>query len=81
MDFEDDLFLNLDWDPVYLAYLFRQEFDDIDYLWKFEIVSGFELLKMSEISDCVQEKYSPCVEDISLDDDFLCDAVDRIESE
>ena len=38
MDFEDDLFLNLDWDPVYLVYLFREEFDDIDYLWNFEIV-------------------------------------------
>ena len=81
MDFEDDLFLNLDWDPVYLVYLFREDFDDIDYLWNFEIVSDFELLKMSEISDCVQEKYSPCVEDISLDDNVLCDAVDRIESE
>ena len=76
MDFEDDLFLNLDWDPVYLAYLFREEFDDIDYLWDFEIVNDLELLKMSEISDCVTEKYSPCVEDISLDDDVLCDALD-----
>ena len=81
MDFEDDLFLNLDWDPVYLVYLFREDFDDIDYLWNFEIVNDFGLLKMSEISDCVQEKYSPCVEDISLDDDILCDAMAGIESE
>ena len=36
---------------------------------------------MAQMVNCFDEKYSPMVEDISLDDDVLLSAVDRIESE
>ena len=73
-----DLFLsqNLDWDPSYLAMLFSEDFDDYTELWS------------SNVEDCelVQEMnkldiYSPITEDISMDDDSLLEAVEKIEYE
>ena len=72
----DDIFSNLDWDPCYLASIFYREFYDISDLWNEELVSDSELLKMDQ-----KDIYCPIVEDISLGDEVLVKAVDRIESE
>ena len=72
----DDLFDNLDWDPCYLAELFKEDFFDLSHLW-IDTVTDMEMLEFSNKF----EKYNPCVEDISLEDDILVDAVSRIESE
>ena len=77
MENDNDLLLNSDWDPVYLAYIFNQDFFDMSYLWSSELVSDSEMLKI----DGNVEKYIPIMEDISLEDDVLCDAVNRIEQE
>ena len=71
------LFTNLDWDPSYLALLFSKDFENMSSLWNCELVSDVELLEFSKN----EEKYSPCVEDISLDDDMLLNAVNQIEAE
>ena len=72
----DNLFDNLDWDPCYLAELFKEDFFDLSHLW-IDTVTDMEMLEFSNKF----EKYNPCVEDISLEDDILVDAVNRIESE
>ena len=72
----DDLFDNLDWDPLYLSFIFLQDFNDMSDLWNCEVVSDRELLEVSETSH-----YCPIVEDISMDDSTLCAAVEQIEKE
>ena len=81
MEFKDELFARLDWDPEYLCTIFEEDFNDIDGLWNFEICSDQDLLEMAQISNCLDDKYVPVVEDISLDDNVLLNAVDQIESE
>ena len=71
-----DFLLNSDWDPVYLASIFDSEFDECSCLWDnnttdLELLEGVKLLEM----------YSPIVEDISLDDEVLCSALEQIETE
>ena len=63
-----------DWDPCYLADIFNIDFNDFTDLWKSNMSD-------SELVDAVREveKYSPVVEDISLDDSELCCAVEKIE--
>ena len=73
----DDIFRNLDWDPCYLALIFDSDFYDINDLWNEELVTDTKLLEMSS----KEEVYNPIVEDISIDDNDLLDAVNRIESE
>ena len=51
-------------------------FFDLSHLW-IDTVTDMEMLEFSNKF----EKYNPCVEDISLEDDILVDAVSRIESE
>ena len=68
---------NLDWDPSYLKDLFSQDFYDYPELWKSTNISDMDLVKEVE----TVEKYSPIVEDISLDDETLCTAVENIEEE
>ena len=70
------LWTNRDWDPLYLSELFSDEFFDFSDHWiskmsDFELVSNVEKI----------EKYSPIVEDISLEDNELCTAVEKIEEE
>ena len=78
MEYEwDNIFENLDCDPCYLSKLFEEDFFDMSYLWNEEYVSDSEMVKFVQ----EREKYCPCVEEISLDDEVLCDAVNRIESE
>ena len=77
MDITDsELWINRDWDPVYLSDIFEEEFDDIESLWSSD-VNDLELVSYIEN----MEKYIPIVEDISLDDDLLCSAVEQIEEE
>lgn len=73
---DSELWLNRDWDPSYLVEIFRESFDDCNDLWEADL-SDCELLKQVEI----MEKYTPIVEDISMDDELLCSAVERIEEE
>ena len=77
----DDIWFNLDWDPVYLASIFDVDFDDMSDLWDFD--QSLKDSKLVEVMDGYKksDKYVPLVEDISLDDEFLCDAVETIEHE
>ena len=77
MEVSDECFVeNRDWDPSYLALLFSEEFNDFGDLWKSN-VTDMELV--SEVNKL--EAYCPIVEDISLEDEVLCTAVERIEEE
>ena len=70
------LLCNHDWDPSYLTTIFDVDFfDTADFLDS--SISDMELLSHVESV----ERYSPIVEDISLDDETLCKAVERIETE
>lgn len=70
------LWTNRDWDPNYLLDIFREDFNDYSTLWKSDL-SDLALVKEVE----KMEKYSPIVEDISMDDTTLCYAVEQIEEE
>ena len=66
------LWVNRDWDPLYLSLIFDVDFNDFSELWE------------SNITDCdivtaldSMESYCPIVEDITMDDYELCSAVDR----
>ena len=74
---DEDLTSCLDWDPVYLSVIFDQDFDDMNDLWSSNCVTNSEMLSVIES----MEKYSPVVEDITIEDDVLLDAVERIEHE
>ena len=73
----DSIFLaNRDWDPSYLKQIMPDDFYDFSKLWKI-ITSDNELLQASTTID----KYCPVVEDISMDDVTLCEAVEKIKKE
>ena len=73
MELADRMFLtNRDWDPCYLRDLVSQDFYEFRELWQSNVCDG-ELVKAAD-------KYYPEVEDISLDDDTLCNAVEEIEN-
>ena len=77
MDVPDStLFCNHDWDPLYLRGIFDTEFNDFSDLWCSDI-NDMDLLSHVE----QVEHYCPIVEDISLDDETLCKAVEGIERE
>ena len=77
MDVPDSSFIsNHDWDPAYLRDIFDVEFFDFTELF-FSNITDMELLEHVEHT----EKYCPITEDISLDDDTLCQAVKQIETE
>ena len=77
MELSDRFFTaNCDWDPAYLKYIFSQDFYEFRELWSSN-VGDKELVKVAETS----EHYSPEVEDISIDDEALYDAVTQIEQE
>ena len=70
--------MNCDWDPSYLSEIFKEEYYDESYFWNNgATVSDTELVAHVEKMDY----YSPIVEDISLDDKVLCDAVQKIEEQ
>ena len=75
MDLTDRVFVaNRDWDPQYLTELVTQDFYDFTEHWQ-NSISDMELMATEG------HKYSPLVEDISLDDATLCEAVEQIEQE
>ena len=75
MEFSDEYFsTNCDWDPCYLAMLFKEEFNDSSLLCISE-VSDIELITESGKFYCL------IVEDISIEDEVLCSAVEKIEEE
>ena len=77
MDISDKLlWLNRDWDPVYLASVFQPVFFEFKELWN-ENISEMELVEAAKNV----EKYCPLVEDISMEDSELCSAVESIENE
>ena len=65
---------NRDWDPGYLASIFDMDFFEFNELWGNSVNN-------KQLVDAVRdvEKYNPIVEDISLDDNELCSAVEKIE--
>ena len=70
------LVCNQDWDPAYLSSIFDSEFDNSnDFLS--DSISDMDLVEHVE----EMERYCPVVEDISLDDVTLCEAVEQIEQE
>ena len=77
MDISDSTLLsNHDWDPSYLALLFSEEFDDYSSLWNSEVSDMDLVCETNKV-----EKYCPIVEDISMEDDVLCQEVEQIEKE
>ena len=76
MKVSDRCFLsNSDWDPCYLASIFQEDFREFSDLW-------ISTVKDEELDGELDryEQYCPIVEDISLDDNVLCSAVEKIEA-
>ena len=73
---DSHLWVNRDWDPVYLSSIFDADFNDYSDLWDNNI-SDLELITSVER----METYCPIVEDISMEDSELCLAVEQIETE
>ena len=70
--------VNQDWDPTYLRYIFSQDFYEFRELWSSN-VGDKDIVAFAEKSE--NEWYQPIVEDISLDDSTLYNAVIQIEKE
>ena len=80
MELLDRIFVtNHDWVPQYLREVVAQDFYDFRELWQSSICDK-ELVRATEMAKAMK-KYSPLVEDISLDDDTLYEAVQQIENE
>ena len=85
VDLEDSSFVsNRDWDLMYLYELFKEDFFDFGNmsvqdreLSDEELVSAVEVVE----NDRNCEKYSPIVEDITMDDLELSAAVEKIKQE
>ena len=71
------IIMNHDWDPSYLCQIFDEEFYDFSNMWSSSNVSDGELLGVMD----KMESYCPIIEDISMEDSVLCDAVEKIEKE
>ena len=70
------LWLNRNWDPVYLASIFDADFNDFSELWESNITDSDIVTAVNSM-----ETYCPIVEDISMDDLELYIAVELIETE
>ena len=70
--------MNQDWDPTYLRYIFSQDFYEFRELWSSNVADK-DIVALMEKSK--NERYEPIVEDISLDDSTLYNAVTQIEKE
>ena len=79
MDFSsgENLWVNRDWDPVYLSEIFDTDFNDFSDMWASSSVTDSEIIAEYE----KVESYCPITEDISMDDNILCTAVEKIEEE
>ena len=79
MDIADRVFVtNLDWDPQYLMECVMQDFYDFTKHWQ-NCLSDKELIDGERPGP--GSRYCPLVEDMSLDDDTLYEAVEQIEQE
>ena len=77
MDVSDAvIWRNKDWDPSYLLDIFTEDFYNFDELWDNSLTDSDLVQGVSKM-----EKYCPVVEDISMDDEELCKAVEQIEYE
>ena len=77
MEVSDIVFVhNLDWDPSYLQMIIDRDFFDFSELWSSD-------MEDRELVDYVNklETYCPIVEDISMEDEELCQVVESIEHE
>ena len=65
-----------DWDPTYFSELFSQNFFDFNHLWASNMGD-------KDLIDAVEtiEWYTPLVQDISLADETLYQAVEEIDYE
>ena len=76
MEIADQMFItNHDWDPYYLRELVTQDFYDFKNHWENSGISDMDLVSTEE------GRYCPLVEDISLDDSTLYEAVSQIEEQ
>ena len=48
----EDVFVNSDWDPEYLACIFDEDFNDISDLWVFEVDDKVIIDAMENIENC-----------------------------
>ena len=77
MEVSDSFMLNnCDWDPAYLSELVQADFYDFKELWGTNVMDTDLVREVERV-----ERYSPTVEDISLDDETLCKALDDIDSQ
>ena len=77
MDLSDHMLItNRDWDPSYLKDIFAEDFNDYSELWESDIMDSEIVTEVNRL-----EHYCPIVEDISLDDVTLSEAVEKIENE
>ena len=77
MELSDEfLWQNRDWDPSYLKDLMDTDFNDLSDLWSSNVRDSELVSEVERV-----ERYCPITEDISLDDDTLCHAVDTIEDQ
>ena len=77
MEVPDICFLwNRDWDPYYFGEIFQHDFYDYSDMWSNDIGDTELLESVNKI-----KTYCPVVEDISFDDNELCQAVEWIEEE
>ena len=67
---------NRDWDPSYLSEIFNQDFYEFKDHWESNVCDD-ELVQESNRV----EHYCPITQDISLDDELLCQAVEKVEEE
>ena len=78
MDIADRVFItNHDWDPQYLREVLTEDFYEFADHWQNNILD----MDLIEAERSGGAKYSPVVEDISLDDATLYEAVEQIEQE
>ena len=77
MDISDSLLSsNRDWDPSYLNEIFQEDFYEFSELWSSNVMDSELVQECNKI-----DIYCPVTEDISLDDQTLCSAVEHIEKE
>ena len=70
------LWSNRNWDPCYLRQVFEEDFNDFSHLWETNISDNEIVMETQRV-----ERYCPVVEDISVEGEVLCNAVEKIEQE
>ena len=65
--------MNRDWDPTYLQELFRVDFYDFSKHWRSKISDADLNMEIDTV-----ETYCPITEDISIEDEVLYNAVEKI---